>query len=60
VAGCAHQAGAYRFGADPAGLVPDVNRRAHEAGTLHACDAGLFPGVGAVKPALIAIGAGSS
>jgi GMC oxidoreductase len=60
VAGCAHEAGTYRFVADPAGLVLDVNWLTQEVGNLHALGAGLFPGVGTMNPALIAIGAGSS
>lgn len=52
VAGCAHQAGTCRFGADPATSVLDVDCRAHELDNLYVVDASFFPSIGAVNPAL--------
>ena len=55
VAGCAHQAGTCRFGADPATSVLDVNCKAHELDNLYVVDTSFFPSVGAVNPALTAM-----
>jgi choline dehydrogenase-like flavoprotein len=55
VAGCAHQAGTCRFGADPAGSVLDTNCRAHELDNLYVVDTSFFPSIGAVNPALTAM-----
>jgi choline dehydrogenase-like flavoprotein len=55
VAGCAHQAGTCRFGADPATSVLDVNCKAHELDNLYLVDTSFFPSIGAVNPALTAI-----
>jgi choline dehydrogenase-like flavoprotein len=55
VAGCAHQAGTCRFGADPATSVLDVNCKAHELDNLYVVDTSFFPSIGAVNPALTAI-----
>jgi choline dehydrogenase-like flavoprotein len=55
LAGCAHQAGTCRFGADPATSVLDVNCKAHELDNLYAVDTSFFPSIGAVNPALTAI-----
>jgi len=55
VAGCAHQAGTVRFGADPADSVLDVNCKAHELDNLYVVDASFFPSIGAVNPALTVI-----
>jgi choline dehydrogenase-like flavoprotein len=55
VAGCAHQAGTCRFGADPATSVVDVNCRAHELDNLYVVDTSVFPSIGAVNPALTAM-----
>jgi choline dehydrogenase-like flavoprotein len=55
VAGCAHQAGTVRFGADPATSVLDVNCRAHEVDNLYVVDTSFFPSIGAVNPALTAM-----
>jgi choline dehydrogenase-like flavoprotein len=52
VAGCAHQAGTVRFGADPATSVLDTACKAHELDNLYVVDAGFFPSIGAVNPAL--------
>jgi choline dehydrogenase-like flavoprotein len=52
VAGCAHQAGTARFGADPATSVLDTDCRAHELDNLYVVDTGFFPSIGAVNPAL--------
>jgi len=56
VAGCAHQAGTCRFGADPATSVLDVNCKAHELDNLYVVDTSFFPSIGAVNPALTAMG----
>jgi choline dehydrogenase-like flavoprotein len=58
VAGCAHQAGTCRFGADPATSVLDVNCRAHEVDNLYVVDTSFFPSIGAVNPALTAMANG--
>src|SRR5690242_4642787 len=55
VAGCAHQAGTCRFGADPATSVLDTNCKAHELDNLYVVDTSFFPSIGAVNPALTAI-----
>jgi choline dehydrogenase-like flavoprotein len=55
VAGCAHQAGTCRFGADPATSVLDVTCRAHEVDNLYVVDTSFFPSIGAVNPALTAM-----
>jgi choline dehydrogenase-like flavoprotein len=52
IAGVAHQAGACRFGADPASSVADINCKAHELDNLYVADASIFPSIGAVNPAL--------
>jgi choline dehydrogenase-like flavoprotein len=58
VAGCAHQAGTCRFGADAATSVLDINCRAHEVDNLYVVDTSFFPSIGAVNPALTAIANG--
>ena len=55
VAGCAHQAGTCRFGADPATSVLDPDCRAHEVDNLYVVDTSFFPSIGAVNPALTAM-----
>jgi len=55
LAGCAHQAGTCRFGADPADSVLDVNCKAHEVDNLYVVDTSFFPSIGAVNPALTAM-----
>jgi choline dehydrogenase-like flavoprotein len=55
VAGCAHQAGTCRFGADPGTSVLDVNCKAHELDNLYVVDTSIFPSIGAVNPALTAM-----
>jgi len=55
VAGCAHQAGTVRFGADPATSVLDRDCRAHEVDNLYVVDTSFFPSIGAVNPALTAM-----
>ncbi len=55
VAGCAHQAGTCRFGADPETSVLDTNCRAHEVDNLYVVDTSFFPSIGAVNPALTAM-----
>jgi choline dehydrogenase-like flavoprotein len=55
IAGCAHQAGTCRFGADPAASVLDVNCKAHELDNLYVVDTSFFPSIGAVNPALTAM-----
>jgi choline dehydrogenase-like flavoprotein len=55
VAGCAHQAGTVRFGADPATSVLDTNCKAHEVDNLYVVDTSFFPSIGAVNPALTAM-----
>jgi choline dehydrogenase-like flavoprotein len=55
IAGCAHQAGTCRFGADPATSVLDVNCKAHELDNLYVVDTSFFPSIGAVNPSLTAI-----
>ena len=55
VAGCAHQAGTVRFGADPATSVLDRDCRAHEVDNLYVVDTSFFPSISAVNPALTAM-----
>ena len=55
IAGCAHQAGTCRFGADPATSVLDVNCRAHDLDNLYVVDTSFVPSIGAVNPALTAM-----
>jgi choline dehydrogenase-like flavoprotein len=55
VAGCAHQAGTVRFGADPATSVLDPSCRAHEVDNLYVADTSIFPSISAVNPALTAM-----
>jgi choline dehydrogenase-like flavoprotein len=55
VAGCAHQAGTCRFGADPATSVLNTDCRAHEVDNLYVIDTSFFPSIGAVNPALTAM-----
>ncbi|MGZ6563145.1 MAG: GMC oxidoreductase [Solirubrobacteraceae bacterium] len=50
VAGCAHQAGTVRFGADPATSVLNTDCRAHEVDNLYVVDTSFFPSIGAVNP----------
>jgi hypothetical protein len=57
VAGCAHEAGTYRFGVDPVIVVLDVSCRARDVGSHHAFEGGLLAGDGAVNPAPGALGA---
>jgi len=54
IAGCAHQAGTVRFGADPATSVLDVNCKAHQLDNLYVVDTSFFPSIGAVNPSLTA------
>jgi choline dehydrogenase-like flavoprotein len=55
VAGCAHQAGTCRFGADPAASVLDTDCKAHELDNLYVVDTSFFPSISAVNPALTAM-----
>jgi choline dehydrogenase-like flavoprotein len=55
VAGCAHQAGTARFGADPESSVLNETCRAHEVDNLYVVDTSFFPSIGAVNPALTAM-----
>jgi choline dehydrogenase-like flavoprotein len=55
VAGCAHQAGTCRFGADPSASVLDVDCKAHEVDNLYVVDTSFFPSISAVNPALTAM-----
>src|SRR6516225_1597300 len=55
VAGCAHQAGTCRFGADPTTSVLDADCKAHELDNLYVVDTSFFPSIGAVNPALTAM-----
>jgi len=55
VAGCAHQAGTVRFGADPKTSALNVDCRAHEVDNLYVVDTSVFPSIGAVNPALTAM-----
>ena len=55
IAGCAHQAGTCRFGADPKTSVLDVNCKAHELDNMYVVDTSFFVSIGAVNPSLTAI-----
>jgi choline dehydrogenase-like flavoprotein len=55
VAGCAHQAGTVRFGADAATSALNVDCRAYELDNLYVVDTSVFPSIGAVNPALTAM-----
>jgi choline dehydrogenase-like flavoprotein len=55
VAGCAHQAGTCRMGADPGTSAVDADCRAHEVDNLYVVDTSVFPSIGAVNPALTAM-----
>jgi len=55
IAGCAHQAGTVRFGADPATSALNPDCRAHEVDNLYVVDTSFFPSIGAVNPALTAM-----
>jgi choline dehydrogenase-like flavoprotein len=55
VAGCAHQAGTARMGADAQTSVVDVDCKAHELDNLYLVDTSVFPSIGAVNPALTAM-----
>ncbi|HET7514451.1 MAG TPA: GMC family oxidoreductase [Gaiella sp.] len=55
IAGCAHQAGTCRFGADPETSVLDTDCKAHELDNLYVVDTSFFPSIGAVNPALTAM-----
>ena len=55
IAGCAHQAGTCRFGADAATSVLDTDCKAHELDNLYVVDTSVFPSIGAVNPALTAM-----
>ena len=55
LAGCAHQAGTCRFGADPRASVLDRDCKAHELDNLYVVDTSFFVSVGAVNPSLTAI-----
>jgi choline dehydrogenase-like flavoprotein len=55
LAGCAHQAGTCRFGADATTSVLDRNCKAHELDNLYVVDTSFFVSIGAVNPSLTAI-----
>jgi choline dehydrogenase-like flavoprotein len=55
IAGCAHQVGTVRFGANPATSVLNTDCRVHELDNLYVVDTSFFPSVGAVNPALTAM-----
>jgi choline dehydrogenase-like flavoprotein len=55
VAGCAHQAGTARMGADAQTSVVGVDCKAHELDNLYVVDTSVFPSIGAVNPALTAM-----
>jgi choline dehydrogenase-like flavoprotein len=55
VAGCAHQSGTVRFGADPETSVLNSDCRAHEVDNLYVVDTSFFPSISAVNPALTAM-----
>jgi choline dehydrogenase-like flavoprotein len=55
LAGCAHQAGTCRFGADAKTSVLDKNCKAHELDNLYVVDTSFFVSIGAVNPSLTAI-----
>jgi choline dehydrogenase-like flavoprotein len=52
IAGCAHQAGTCRFGADAKSSVLDPNCKAHELDNLYIVDTSFFVSIGAVNPSL--------
>ena len=58
IAGCAHQAGTVRFGANPATSVLDTNCKTHQVDNLYVVDTSFFPSIGAVNPALTAMANG--
>jgi choline dehydrogenase-like flavoprotein len=55
IAGCAHQAGTCRFGADAKSSVLDPNCKAHELDNLYVVDTSFFVSIGAVNPSLTAM-----
>jgi choline dehydrogenase-like flavoprotein len=55
IAGCAHQVGTCRFGADAKTSVLDPNCKAHELDNLYVVDTSFFVSIGAVNPSLTAI-----
>jgi choline dehydrogenase-like flavoprotein len=55
IAGCAHQAGTARFGADPDTSVLNPDCRAHQLDNLYVVDTSFFPSISAVNPALTAM-----
>ena len=55
IAGCAHQVGTCRFGADATSSVLDVNCKTHELDNLYVVDTSFFVSIGAVNPSLTAI-----
>jgi choline dehydrogenase-like flavoprotein len=60
IAGCAHQAGIFRFGTNPKTSVLDTNCKAHELDNLYVVDPSFFVSIGfvsigAVNPSLTAI-----
>jgi choline dehydrogenase-like flavoprotein len=55
IAGCAHQAGTVRCGADPATSVLNADCRAHQLDNLYVADTSVFPSISAVNPALTAM-----
>jgi choline dehydrogenase-like flavoprotein len=55
LAGCAHQVGTCRFGADPKTSVLDVSCKAHQLDNLYVVDTSFFVSIGAVNPSLTAI-----
>ncbi len=55
IAGCAHQAGTCRFGADAKTSVLDRNCKAHQLDNLYVVDTSFFVSIGAVNPSLTAI-----
>jgi choline dehydrogenase-like flavoprotein len=55
IAGCAHQAGTCRFGANARTSVLDPSCKAHELDNLYVVDTSFFVSIGAVNPSLTAI-----
>jgi choline dehydrogenase-like flavoprotein len=55
IAGCAHQAGTCRFGANAKTSVLDANCKAHELDNLYVVDTSFFVSIGAVNPSLTTI-----
>jgi choline dehydrogenase-like flavoprotein len=55
IAATAHQAGAARFGTDPATSVFDVHCKTHEVDDLYLVDSSSFVSIGAVNPTLTII-----